>query len=99
MTDRTTLARLGKLVAVDVATGHPGANSWAASQVLQANPAAVLDLIEMLVTEGRKAGDVTLTANTTLYSSRKKLALREINDLGCAKTDLVGQPNGYTQLM
>ena len=44
-------------------------------------------------------GDVTLTANTTLYSSREKLALREINDLGCAKTDLVGQPNGYTQLM
>ena len=55
MTDRTTLARLGKLVAVDVATGHPGANSWTASQVLEAHPAAVLDLIEMLVTEGRKA--------------------------------------------
>ncbi|MGF9761681.1 hypothetical protein AAII07_41480 [Microvirga sp. 0TCS3.31] len=55
MTDRTTLARLGKLVAVDVATGHPGVNSWTASQVLEAHPAAVLDLIEMLVTEGRKA--------------------------------------------
>jgi hypothetical protein len=55
MTDRTTLARLGKLVAVDVATGHPGVNSWAASQVLEAQPEAVLDLIEMLVTEGRKA--------------------------------------------
>ena len=55
MTDRTTLARLGKLVAVDVATGQPGANSWTASQVLEAHPAAVLDLIEMLVTEGRKA--------------------------------------------
>ena len=54
MPDRTTLARLGKLVAVDVATGHPGANSWTASQVLEAHPAAVLDLIEMLVTEGRK---------------------------------------------
>ena len=54
MTDRTTLARLGKLVAVDVATGHPGANSWTASQVLEAQPEAVLDLIEMLVTEGRK---------------------------------------------
>jgi hypothetical protein len=48
---------------------------------------------------GLHHGDVTLTANTALYSSRKKLALREINDLGCAKTDLVGQPNGYTQLM
>ena len=55
MPDRTTLARLGKLVAADVATGRPGVNSWAASQVLEAQPAAVLDLIEMLVTEGRKA--------------------------------------------
>jgi hypothetical protein len=55
MTNPTTLTHLGKLVAVDVATGHPGVNSWAAAQVLQANPAAVLDLIEMLVTEGRKA--------------------------------------------
>jgi hypothetical protein len=55
MTDRTTLARLGKLVAVDVATGHPGVNSWTASQVLEAQPEAILDLIEMLVTEGRKA--------------------------------------------
>jgi hypothetical protein len=55
MTDRTILARLGKLVAADVATGHPGANSWTASQLLEAQPAAVLDLIEMLVTEGHKA--------------------------------------------
>src|SRR4051794_13621632 len=55
MPDRTTLARLAKLVAVDVATGQPGANSWTASQVLEAYPAAVLDLIEMLFTEGRKA--------------------------------------------
>jgi hypothetical protein len=44
-------------------------------------------------------GDVTLTANTALYSSRRNLALRKINGLGCAKTDLDGQPNGYTQLM
>jgi hypothetical protein len=44
-------------------------------------------------------GDVTLTANTALYSSSKKLAQREINDLGCAEADLYGQPNGYTQLM
>jgi hypothetical protein len=54
MPDRTTLARLGKLVAIDIATGHLGVNSWTASQVLQAHPEAVLDLIEMLVTEGRK---------------------------------------------
>src|SRR4051812_38005833 len=54
MPDRTTLARLGKLVAADVTTGRPGANSWAASQALEARPEAVLDLIEMLFTEGRK---------------------------------------------
>src|SRR3954451_9487924 len=54
MPDRTTLARLGKLVAGDVRTGQPGANSWAASQVLEAHPEAVLDLTEMLFTEGRK---------------------------------------------
>ena len=35
-------------------TGRPGANSWAASQALEAHPEAVLDLIEMLFTEGRK---------------------------------------------
>jgi acetyl esterase/lipase len=45
------------------------------------------------------SGDVTLTANTALYSSSKKFATREINDLGCAEADLDGQPNGYTQLM
>src|SRR5215208_1538710 len=54
MPDRTTLARLGKLVAADVTTGRAGANSWAASQALEAHPDAVLDLIEMLFTEGRK---------------------------------------------
>src|ERR687884_388732 len=54
MPDRTTLARLGKLVAADARTGQPGANSWAASQALEAHPEAVLDLIDMLFTEGRK---------------------------------------------
>src|SRR5215217_1418740 len=54
MPDRTTLARLGKLVAADVTSGQPGANSWAASQALEAHPEAVLDLIEMLLAEGRK---------------------------------------------
>src|SRR5919107_1653792 len=54
MPDRTTLARLGKLVAADVRTGRAGANSWAASRALEAHPGAVLDLIEMLFTEGRK---------------------------------------------
>src|SRR3954467_12275469 len=54
MPDRTTLARLGKLVATEVATGHLGANTWAPSQAVQPAPEAVLDLIEMLLTEGRK---------------------------------------------
>jgi hypothetical protein len=54
MPDRTTLARLGKLVAADVTTGQLGANSWAASQILESHPEAVLDLIEMLLIEGRK---------------------------------------------
>jgi hypothetical protein len=30
---------------------------------------------------------------------KKKLAPKEINDLGCAEADLDGQPNGNTQLM
>jgi hypothetical protein len=47
----------------------------------------------------RYEGDVTLTANTIPYSSTKILAPKKINDLGCAKTELVGQLNGYTQLM
>jgi hypothetical protein len=46
-----------------------------------------------------QVGHVTLTANTGLFSSRKNLALREIKGLGCAKTNLGEQPNGYTQLM
>src|SRR5215210_4656981 len=54
MPDRTTLARLGKLVAADIRTGRPGANRWAASQALETQPEAVLDLIEMLFTARRK---------------------------------------------
>src|SRR3954452_16275310 len=54
MPDRTTLARLGKLIAADVRTGRAGANSWTASQALEAHPEAVLDLIEMLLSEGHK---------------------------------------------
>jgi hypothetical protein len=45
------------------------------------------------------SGDVTLTANTALYSSRNEFCSKEINDLGCAEADLDGQRNGYTQLM
>ena len=30
---------------------------------------------------------------------KEKSRTEKIKDLGCAKTDVVGQPNGYTQLM
>jgi hypothetical protein len=44
-------------------------------------------------------GDVTLTGNTGLYSSRKNRVPRKISDLACAKTSLSGLLNDYTQLM
>ena len=55
MPDRTTLTRLGKLVVADVTAGRPGPNSQAVSHFLEAQPEAVLELIDMLVAEaGRK---------------------------------------------
>lgn len=54
MPDRTTLARLGKLVAADVAVGQPGPNSQAASRFLEAQPEAALDLLDMLLGEAGK---------------------------------------------
>ncbi|MBL0405505.1 SDR family oxidoreductase [Microvirga aerilata] len=47
----------------------------------------------------RHEGDVTLTANTALYSSTKNRVSRKISDLAGAKASLVGLFNGYTQLM
>jgi hypothetical protein len=47
----------------------------------------------------RRGGDVTLTGNTALYSSRKNRVLRKISDLAGAKAGLVGPLNGYTQLI
>jgi hypothetical protein len=44
-------------------------------------------------------GDVTLTRNTALYSSRRNLQPRKIRILGCAKADQVERLNPYTQLM
>jgi len=54
MPDRTTLARLGKLVAADVAAGQPGPNSEAVSRFLEAQPEAALDLLDMLLAEAGK---------------------------------------------
>jgi hypothetical protein len=55
MVDRTTLARLARLVAAEVAAGQPGPNSLAASRSLEARPEAVLDVLDMLLAEwGRK---------------------------------------------
>jgi hypothetical protein len=54
MPNRATLVRLGKLVATDVVTGQPGANAQAAAQFVELYPDTVLDLVEMLIAEGRK---------------------------------------------
>jgi hypothetical protein len=54
MVDRTTLARLARLVAAEVAAGQPGPNSLAASRSLEAQPEAVLDVLDMLLTEWRR---------------------------------------------
>jgi hypothetical protein len=51
----------------------------------------------LAITDLGSLGGYTLTANTIPYSSMKNLAPRKINGLGCAKTDLVWQLNGYTQ--
>ncbi len=54
MSDRTTLSRLAKLVAVDVASGRPGSHSQAASQFLKTMPEFVLDLVDLIVAETAK---------------------------------------------
>ena len=46
----------------------------------------------------RSAGGVTLTTNTDLHLSSENRMPSEINDLGCAKTGLVGRLDGYSQL-
>lgn len=52
--DRTTLARMGKLVTADIAAGRPGLNSEAVSRALEAQPEAALDLLDMLLAEAGK---------------------------------------------
>lgn len=54
MADRTALARLGRLVAADVAAGQLGPNSQAASRFLGTRPDAVLEVLDVLLAEVRK---------------------------------------------
>ncbi|MBV9117714.1 MAG: hypothetical protein JOY63_10180 [Acetobacteraceae bacterium] len=54
MVDRTTLARLARLVAAEAAAGQPGPNSLAASRSLEARPEAALDVLDMLLAEWRR---------------------------------------------
>lgn len=54
MTDRATLARLGKLVAAETEAGRPGANTRTAFALLEERPEAVLDLLDLLAREARR---------------------------------------------
>lgn len=54
MADRKAIAGLAKLVAKDVAAGHPGDNTLYASQSLEGQPDAALDLIELTLAEAAK---------------------------------------------
>lgn len=54
MTDRVMLARLGKLVAADVAAGQRGSNSDAASRFLEGQPEASIELLDLLLNEAGK---------------------------------------------
>ena len=86
MLDRAALLRLGKLVADDIAAGQPGPNCWAASEVLEAHPDAVLDLIDMLVAEGRKK-----RPNESLASAYAYMIGQILDPLRMA------QENGYAE--
>lgn len=68
MADRTTLARLAKLVAAEVTAGQPGPNALAASRFLEAQPEAVLDLLDMLLAEWRRKrrNEALITAYGTM---------------------------------
>ncbi len=54
MADRKAIAGLAKLVAKDVAAGHPGDNALYASQSLEGQPDAALDLVELTLAEAAK---------------------------------------------
>src|SRR3954469_11152543 len=78
MPDRTTLARLGKLVAADVTTGRAGANSWASSQALEAHPEAALDL--------RLSPGLALTSTSRADSVWLLSGVRDVTGELCAAT-------------
>ena len=54
MADRKAIAGLAKLVARDVAAGHPGDNALYAAQALAGQPEAALDLVGLTLAEAAK---------------------------------------------
>ena len=54
MSSRTALARIGKMVAAEVAEGHPGSASQLALKSIEAAPEIAVDLIELIIKEGTK---------------------------------------------
>jgi hypothetical protein len=54
MADRKAIAGLAKLVAKDVAAGHPGDNALYAARSLEGRPEAALDLVELALAEAAK---------------------------------------------
>ncbi len=54
MTSRTALVRIGKMVAAEVAEGHPGSASQLALKSIEAAPEIAADLIELIIKEGMK---------------------------------------------
>jgi hypothetical protein len=66
------------------AGGDPPSGKWADLALLE--PARDLK------------GDVTLTGNTVMYSSRKNPAPRKISDLGCANVSFGSHWQHYTHL-
>src|SRR6266446_5632442 len=54
MSSRTALARIGKMVAAEVAEGHPGSASQLARKSIEAAPEIAADLIELIIKEGTK---------------------------------------------
>ena len=62
MPDRASLVRLGRLVMADVAAGRPGANSEMASRLLQKQPEAALELIDMLLAKRASRGGMSISS-------------------------------------
>ena len=54
MSSRAALARIGKMMAAEVAEGHPGSASQLALKSIEAAPEIAADLIELIIKEGTK---------------------------------------------